>query len=37
MGLPFLCPWMGGILKLHNYMDLVDRAKQDARADEAIF
>ena len=26
-----------GSIKSHNYMDVVDRAKQDARAEGAIF
>ncbi len=28
---------MGCILKLHDYMDVVGRAKQDARAEEQYF
>ncbi len=28
---------MGGILKLHGYMDVVDKATQDAKAEEQYF
>ena len=37
MGLPFFMPMDGRYPKIAQLMDLVDRAKQDARADGAIF
>jgi len=34
---PTVCPGMGGILETHGYTDVAGRAKQDARAEGALF